>query len=149
MASLPPLIAIAEGRKVRARKSPRYRPLESKLHAAVAKMLTAHCPPDWKWRFNDTRAGSARAGAIAKRMGANAGWPDFILISPYGSVRFLELKRAGGGLSEEQEDFRMWCVVHGVPHVVAHTIDDVGIACDAWGCLRIKFARVRPEAHHK
>jgi hypothetical protein len=35
--------------------------------------------------------------------------PDFELISPYGSVRFLELKREGKDLEDGQKEFRAWC----------------------------------------
>jgi hypothetical protein len=55
--------------------------------------------------------------------------PDFVLIGPSGRVFFLELKRIGERLSEEQEDFRLWCVRSAVPYAVA--------TLDAWGCLRI------------
>ncbi len=135
----PPLLQLAAGRKVRSRKAPLYRPRESKLHSDVASLLRDHCLPDWKWRHINAKAMDFREGAILKKMGANPGWPDFVLVSPYGSVRFLELKRIGEDIDEgsAQDDFRMWCVAHGVPHVVARTMGDVLAACDAWGCLRV------------
>lgn len=75
-------------------------------------------------------------------MGAQAHWPDIELISPYGSVRFLELKIIGEELDGGQLDFRIWCIAHGIPHVVAHTIDEVLKTFDHWGCLRIRTSSV-------
>lgn len=133
-----PLLQLAAGRKVRARKVPTIRPRESRLHTAVAKLLKDHCLDTWKWRWVPAHAKDAREGAIWKLMGAQKHWPDIELISPYGSVRFLELKTIGEELDEGQLEFRIWCIAHGVPHVVAWTIDDVLAAFDAWGCTRLK-----------
>lgn len=49
MTELPPLIALAQGRKPRARRAPVTRPLEIHLHMTVAKLLRDHCRPDWQW----------------------------------------------------------------------------------------------------
>lgn len=65
-----------------------------------------------------------------KLMGVKPGVPDFILISPHGSVRFLEIKRVGETLSEAQEDFRMHCTRHGIAHAIAHNIDQALAALD-------------------
>ena len=142
MTTQPPPPQLAAGRQVRARKQPTPRPRESKLHTAVAKLLTDHCLPTWKWRWVGAKAQNAREGAILKLMGAQKSWPDIELISPYGSVRFLELKRIGEELDDGQLEFRMWCIAHGVPHVVAETIDHVLKALDHWGCLRIRTSSV-------
>jgi hypothetical protein len=144
MTALPPLLAIAVGKKARARKAPVLRPRESKLHCDVADLLRAHCLPDWKWRWVPMKAANAREGAIWKRMGSKPHWPDIEFISPYGTVRFIELKRTGEKTDDGQDDFRMWCVGRGISHVVAWTIDDVLAACEAWGCLRVKFTRGCP-----
>jgi hypothetical protein len=68
-------------------------------------------------------------------MGVMAGIPDIVLVSPYGSVRFLELKRAGETLSDSQENFRVHCIRQGIPHAVAFTFDQALAALDAWNCL--------------
>lgn len=68
-------------------------------------------------------------------MGVRPGWPDFILISPYGSVRCLELKRRCETLSEEQEVFSLHCIRHGIPYSVAHNLDEALAALNGWGCL--------------
>jgi hypothetical protein len=133
----PPLLQLAAGRKVRPRKAAMLRPKESRLHADVAALLSAHCLPDWKWRWVPAKAQNAREGAIWKRLGAKPHWPDFELVSPYGSVRFLEIKQEGNDLDDGQKEFRIWCVQHGVPHVVAWKMNDVLVAFYEWGCTRL------------
>jgi hypothetical protein len=130
----------AEGRKPRLRKAPPIRPREVKLHTDVAKVLRDHCLPDWLWWHtpNGERR-DVQTGARLKRMGVKPGVPDFLLISPYGSVRFLELKRIGETLSETQEEFRIFCIRQGIPHAIAWTFDEALTAHDHWGCLRIKI----------
>jgi hypothetical protein len=137
----PPLLILASGGRPRLRRARIPVAKEIKLHVAVAKILADHCLPDWRWRHLSSKAKDAREGAILKTMGVRPGWPDFILISPCGSVRCLELKRAGEEQSNAQIEFRLWCVARGIPHVVAWTIDQVLVAFDAWGCLRVKIAR--------
>jgi hypothetical protein len=138
MSAVPPLLVAMSGGKPRPRRVRIPVPKEIKLHVPVAELLRDHCLADWKWTHISRKAKDAREGAILKSMGAQPGWPDFMLVSPYGSVRFLELKRAGAGASEFQAEFRMWCMEHGVPHVIAWTMDQVLAALDGWRCLRIK-----------
>jgi hypothetical protein len=139
MTAAPPLLVLAAGGKPRLRRARIPVPKEIELHMPVADLLRAHCLPDWRWRFMNSKAKDAREGAIFKAMGLNADWPDFILVSPFGSVRFLELKRLGEELSDGQTEFRAWCLRCGIPHVVAWTIDQVYEAFGKWGCLRIKI----------
>ena len=140
------ILQLATGRKVRARRAPTIRPRESKLHTAVAKLLTEHCLPDWKWRHV---SGKAKRGPARGRDHEAHGRPlragqIFILVSPYGkSVRFSSVKRGGEVPSDAQNDLRRWCVALGVPHVVAWTIDDVlAKHSDAWGSCGLR-ARVK------
>jgi hypothetical protein len=140
MAGLLPLFQLAEDRKVRIRKALVLRPKEIKLQVEVARLLRAHCL--WEWTHINRTAKDARQGAIFKKMGVNPGWGDFILLSPdRWRAHFLELKRLGEDVEDDdsQGEFRLRAIKHGAPYVVAWTIDDVGAACDAWGCLRVKF----------
>jgi hypothetical protein len=140
MSVIPPLLQIAAGRRPRLRKAARCRPKEITLHCAVATVLRDHAIPEWLWTH--FLAGERRdviTGARLKRMGLQRGWPDFILISPHGSLRFLELKRQGEALSDDQEEFRVHCIRHGIPHAVAFDVDLALAALDQWGCLRIKI----------
>jgi hypothetical protein len=139
MTSIPPLIAICEGRKPRARKAPVVRPREIKLHMDVAKILRDHALPEWLWWHTPNgELRDIRTASKLRQMGVRAGIADFTLVSPHGSVRFLELKREGQKLSDAQEDFRIHCIRHGIAHAIAYDFDQALIALDDWKCLRIK-----------
>ena len=139
-ATLPPLLALAQGRRVRLRKAPVIRPKEFELHVSVAALLRRRRAPEWLWWHTPNgEIRDKREAAKLKAMGAKPGVPDFLLISPYGSVRFLELKRRGESLSEDQEAFSLHCIRHGIPYSVARTIDEALAALNGWGCL-VKIA---------
>jgi hypothetical protein len=139
--TIPPLLMLAAGRKPRLRKAPMARPKEIGLHMSVAAMLREHGRPDWQWtHIAHGEARDPRVAGKLKQMGLRPGWPDFVLVAPTGKLHCIELKRLGGTLSDAQEDFKFWCVRHGVPHVTAHSMDHVLIAFDAWDCLSIKIA---------
>jgi hypothetical protein len=134
-----PLLLIAAGRKPRPRKAPPSRPKEITLHCAVARLLRDHALPEWIWtHFPAGERRDVITGARLKRMGLQRGWPDCILVSPHGSVRFLEVKRQGESLSDAQEEIRVFCIRHWILHVVADTFDQALEALDQWHCLRIK-----------
>jgi hypothetical protein len=141
MTAAPPLLVLAAGGKPRIRKFRAPTPEESKLQIDVADLLRAHCLPDWRWTH--IGHGGLRDIVTAARMkqfGLQRGWPDILLISPQALPHFLELKRLGEELSEEQEELRRWCLHVGVPHAVTWSMDRVLATFDAWGCLRIKIA---------
>ncbi len=145
MIAIPPLIALAEGRKVRPRKTTVARPKEIVLHFAVAKVLRQYCRPDWQWtHIGHGEVRDIRTAAKLKHMGLKRGWPDFVLVPPFGQLHALELKRRGEKLSEDQEEFRLWCIKHGVPYSIAWTFDEALAALNSWGCLTIRLAS-RPE----
>jgi len=107
----------------------------------VADTLRRFCRPSWKWgHYPAGEHRDVRTAAKLKAMGVQRGWPDIILFDPDGLLHALELKRQGEHLTEEQEAFAAWCAGHGVPHVVAHTLDQVLTAFNEWGCLTIKIA---------
>lgn len=137
----PPLLVAMSGGKPRLRRARVPAPKESKLHVAIADTLRDHCLPNWKWRHLSSKAKDAREGAILKRMGVNSGWFDFILVSPYGTVRFLETKRAGENLTSGQEEFRMWCIRCGILYAVVWTIDQALTVLTEWHCLRIELPK--------
>ncbi len=140
-AACPPLLALAEGRRPRARRAPRVRPKEITLHLAVATLLRDYAHPEWRWsHFPAGEARDVRTGARLKAMGLQRGWPDFILVAPSGLVHALELKRLGEDLTEEQEQLQRWFIVNGLPHSVARSMDEALAVLNHWGALRIKIA---------
>lgn len=140
MTSAPPLLAIAAGRKPRARVAKFPAPKELSLHLTVAKLLKDHCLPDWFF-FHPPNGEhrDIRTAAKLKAMAVRRGVADFLLIAPDGSLRCLELKRVAKKLTLDQEIFRLFCVKRGIPYAVATTVDEVLTAFGAWGCLRLKF----------
>jgi VRR-NUC domain len=137
MNSTPPLLALAEGRRVRLRRAPTLRPKEIGLHIAVAAILRTQCEADWIWfHVPNGEVRDKRLAAKLKAMGVKPGIPDLVLLSSYNSVRFLELKRKGESLSEEQEEFRILCIRLGHPHAIARSVEDAVAILESWGCLR-------------
>lgn len=134
---VPPLLMIAEGRKPRARKARRVPPKEISLHMTVADLLRRLARPEWAWtHFPAGEKRDVRTASKLKRMGVKPGWPDFLLVGPDGRMHGLELKREGEGLSDTQEDFRLWCVARGVPYAIAYTMAEALVVLEAWGCIR-------------
>lgn len=137
----PPLLAIALGRKARARKTPPAPQKEIVLQMAVADLLRRFCSKDWAWTHPPL--GEIRDKSTAtklKRMGSNPGWPDILMIDRNGRVHCLELKRTEKeDLNDNQEKFQTWCVANGVPYVVAWTMDQVLTTFEEWGCLTIEM----------
>ena len=140
MSATPSLLKLMTGSKARPRKVPQTAPKEYRLQTDVADVLKDHALPTWRW--SHFPAGERRdviTGARLKRMGLQRGWPDFVLVSPHGAFHGLELKRLGEDLTDEQLDFQLWCIRHGVAHSVADSFDLALAALDAWGCLRIRI----------
>lgn len=115
-------------------------PLEFAVHCAVADTLRRWATPGWIWTH--IPLGERRetvTGARLKRMGTQAGWPDFILIAPrdYHAPRpyFLELKRRGATLTEHQAGFALWCKLNDCPHAVADSYDAAVKILQGWGAL--------------
>jgi hypothetical protein len=100
-ATLPPLLALAQGRAIRPRKGPLVRAKE-----LLASLLKRQARPDWRWtHFPAGEARDKRQAAKLKAMGLRPGWPDFLLLPPSGLLHCLELKRQDEDLSDEQGEF--------------------------------------------
>jgi hypothetical protein len=138
---LPPLLAIAVGRKPRARKQTIPAAKEIDLHCDVADLLRRFGRDDW--RTTHFPAGEKRdviTGARLKRLGLARGWADFLCISPRGALDCLELKRRGECLTDDQRDFQAFCMAAGVAYVVASDIAEATAILSEWGVLKIKIA---------
>jgi hypothetical protein len=137
---LPPLLALAQGRRVRPRRAEKVRPKEIALHMSVADLLRRFARPDRRWsHFPSGEHRDVRTAAKLKAMGVQRGWPDIIAFDPLGRLHAMELKRVGGSLSEDQEAFQTWCITHGVPHSVVSSTDEALAVLSAWGALRVKI----------
>ena len=138
--TLPPLLVLAAGRRVRPRKPSAPRPKEITLHMSVADILRRFARPDWRWsHFPAGEHRDVRTAAKLKAMGVQRGWPDFVLFDPTGRLHALELKRLGETLSEDQEAFQEWSIARGIPHSVSRSLDEALTVLGAWGALRVKI----------
>ena len=142
--TLPPLLMLAKGRRPRPRKAAVPRPKEIALHMSVADLLRRFARLDWRWsHFPSGEHRDVRTAAKLKAMGVQRGWPDFTLFDPTGRLHALELKREGETLTDDQEDFQIWCIARGVPHSVSRSVDEALMVLDAWGVLRVKIGGQR------
>ncbi len=138
--SVPPLLALAAGRRVRPRKASIERPKELALHMAVADVLRRFARPEWRWsHFPSGELRDIKTASKLRAMGLARGWPDFVLIDPSGRLHALELKREGETLTDDQEAFQEWAIARGVPHSVIRSVDEALMVLGAWGALRIKI----------
>jgi hypothetical protein len=134
---IPPLLALATGRRVRPRQAPATHAKELGLHIDVADLLRRHARPEWRWTHIPAgEPRDRRSAAKLKAMGMQPGWADFILIAPGGLSHLLELKRADEELSDLQEDFQTWAIVNRVPHAIATSMREVLTILTHWNCLR-------------
>jgi hypothetical protein len=138
--TLPPLLAIAQGRRARRRRVKIPAPKELVLHMAVADVLRRYARTDWRWsHFPSGELRDVRTGSKLRAMGLQKGWPDFMLFDPSGRLHALELKREGEGLTEDQQVFQTWCVERAVPYAIAWTTDEALSSLSRFGVLRIKL----------
>src|SRR5258707_4612835 len=92
-----------KGKKQRGTKLPP--PLEFALHCMVADTVRRWIRPGWIWtHIANGEKRDAITGARLKRMGVTARFPDLMFFGPRGRVCFLELKRPGGRLDENQDE---------------------------------------------
>ena len=69
-----------------------------------------------------------------KRMGLTAGVADLVLIHN-GRTYFIEVKKPGGQLSDNQKLFRQRALDCGAEYVVVKSVDDVISALMTWGVV--------------
>lgn len=56
-----------------------------------------------------------------------------LLIAGKGHCYFMEIKRARGRLSQDQQCFREWCITSNTPFAVCRSVDDARVALEHWG----------------
>ena len=120
----------------RARKPPPAP--EFHLQCMIADILNRWITPGW--RFSHFPAGELRnkvTAARLKRAGLQPGWPDLILLSPFTVVHFLELKRRGERLRDNQDEFAEYAHAHGYPHEWTDSFDEALAILRRWGAIRV------------
>lgn len=129
-------LSLFKGKKQRGVKPPPA--LELRTQIALADTLRVSLCPGWNW----THVGhggkrSIQTAAMMKRSGVQAGWSDFILLSPDSLAHFIELKRQGGVISDAQQAFANYCNTYGYPHAVVFGFDDAIAVLKHWRVVRI------------
>ena len=121
-------------------------PLEFALHCQVADMIRRWILPGWIWTHFP--AGEARphqiingkrvslTGARLMRMGLNTGFPDFQFFHIEGRCAFLELKRRGNTLDEDQDVISKHLQQAGHHYLVTDKIEVAIEALVDWKILR-------------
>jgi len=125
-------------------------PREFAIHCALADMIRRWIMPGWVWTHFP--AGEARpavsyagrrvsiTGFRLKRMGLNPGFPDFQFFSVEGPCAFLELKRQGQKLSDEQQEIAEALIAAGHLYLVTDDFKEAVERLTAWGVLRAGVA---------
>jgi VRR-NUC domain len=130
-------LSLFKGKKQRGEKPPA--PLEFESHCALADLIKRCIHPNWigtHLPFGEHR--NIITAVRLKRMGVRPGWPDFVFVGP-GRIVFLELKRKGGRVSEEQRDVFDHLELCGFAVYVKDNVKDaIALLCDI-GILRTKI----------
>ena len=134
---------VSRGRQLSLFKSKRQRGVappsatEFALHCAVADLIRRFIMPGW--RFTHLPMGEFRnemTAARLKRMGVTRGWPDLMFINATGQVYFLELKRRGNRLTEDQAALAAFLRDAGISYHCVDNFRDAVMTLKTWGIVR-------------
>jgi len=91
-------------------------PSETAIQSAGIELLETH-----GFRAERINCGRSRGfhGGILHH--ARKGTPDTLVVWPYG---WIEFKRPGEELNEDQKEWHAWAEENGVPHTVAYSAED-------------------------
>ncbi len=128
-------LSLFKGRKQRGTAPPPAK--EFALHCMVADILRRFIRPGWIWthlpmgEFRDP----ATAGRL-KRMGVSRGWPDLMFVSSTGVMCWLELKRRGNHLTEDQDAVATFLINAGLRYNCVDNFQDALTVLKIWGVVR-------------
>ena len=103
----------------------------------VADILKRFVMPGW--RYTHLPMGELREHATAvrlRRMGVTRGWPDLMFVSATGEVCFMELKRRGSHLTEEQDEIATFLGNAGLRYNCVDNFQDALVTLKIWGVVR-------------
>lgn len=137
-------LSLFKGRRQRGVREPP--PKEFALQCAVADTVRRWILPGWIWTHFP--AGEARpaqivggkrvslTGARLMRMGLQPGFPDFMFFHEGGHCCFLELKRRGNGLDENQAEIAEHLQRAGHGYLVTDKFDAAVAKLVEWKIVR-------------
>lgn len=97
----------------------------------VLEYMAFAFPQVWVTHF-PASGRSARDAAIFKRLGVRAGMPDLLLYWEHGHG-MIELKSAGGYLSDTQKETQGHLIRCGVKVATCRSVDEVKTTLISWG----------------
>lgn len=102
-------------------------PLEKDIQKAIIAFLSAHPKISIYGRFNSGTAitGDAQGNTRYTRFNSIKGFPDIHGMLKGGRAVYIEVKRPGGRVSEEQQEFIDKVAAHGAVAFIAYSVDDV------------------------
>ena len=102
-------------------------PLEKDIQKAIMDFLSAHPKVSFRGRFNRGTAitGDALGNTRYTKFNSVKGFPDIHGMLKGGRAFYIEVKRKGGVVSEDQQDFIDKVSAHGAVAFVAYSVDDV------------------------
>ena len=112
-------------------------PSEFLIHVAIADVLRRWALPGVEWTHFP--AGEYRTDATAgrlQRMGTRRGWADFQIFHADGRVCFLEVKRRGGRLSDDQRRIAGHMIEAGHQFEVVDSVEQAIKVLLAWNAVR-------------
>ena len=111
-------------RTTRRRNPPRSTSMsETQIVKTILDGLASH--RIWAKRLNSGAFPLTQNGKRRYFKATFSGCPDIICVLPGRGIGFIEVKKPGGVMSEDQRAFQALCVKHGVPHLVAMKWEEV------------------------
>lgn len=98
---------------------------EADLQIQMVQWLRTRLGSPWLVQHTANKPRSAQSGALEKRMGAIAGWPDITVCGPGAHVVFLEVKTGKNVESAEQLICHTRLRSIGFPVFTVRTLDDL------------------------
>lgn len=118
---------------------------EDDIQIAIVNYLRTVLPHGWIVKATANKPRSAALGALEKRMGTIAGWPDLEILGRGGAMDrpmsyFFEVKAPARYPTRVQREIHDKLMDAGFPVAVVRSIDDVRRYARQWG-LPIRDAR--------
>lgn len=128
--------ASVKPKRERAKTSqPSLIPLERDVQRAIIEYLSAHRSVAFYGRFNSGTAitGDAQGNTRYTRFNTIKGFPDIHGMMKGGRALYIEVKRPGGKLTDEQAEFLKKVRDSGGIGFMAESVEDVAVALTAAG----------------
>ena len=102
-------------------------PLEKDIQKTIMDFLSAHPKVAFRGRFNRGTAitGDALGNTRYTKFNSVKGFPDIHGMLKGGRALYVEVKRPGGRVSEDQQEFIDKVSAHGAVAFIAYSVDDV------------------------